>query len=118
MYLVAGLGNPGDEYNMTRHNIGFSAIDYIADKVFDYCKMITGRPDLNKTFALNALVCVDNALWQLYGREQGTTDLLSLIDEEYRSGLSEKQDKLSNIPLVTYGISITDIKALAREGYA
>ncbi len=31
MYLVAGLGNPGSEYNMTRHNIGFSAIDYIAD---------------------------------------------------------------------------------------
>lgn len=31
MYLVAGLGNPGNEYNMTRHNIGFSAIDYIAD---------------------------------------------------------------------------------------
>lgn len=30
MYLVAGLGNPGDEYNMTRHNIGFSTIDYIA----------------------------------------------------------------------------------------
>lgn len=32
MYLVAGLGNPGSEYNMTRHNIGFSAIDYIADQ--------------------------------------------------------------------------------------
>ena len=32
MYLVAGLGNPGSEYNMTRHNIGFSVIDYIADK--------------------------------------------------------------------------------------
>jgi len=32
MYLVAGLGNPGDEYTMTRHNIGFSVIDYIADE--------------------------------------------------------------------------------------
>lgn len=32
MYLVAGLGNPGSEYNMTRHNIGFAAIDYIADQ--------------------------------------------------------------------------------------
>lgn len=32
MYLVAGLGNPGSEYDMTRHNIGFAAIDYIADK--------------------------------------------------------------------------------------
>lgn len=32
MYLIAGLGNPGREYEMTRHNIGFEAIDYIADK--------------------------------------------------------------------------------------
>ena len=32
MYLIAGLGNPGREYDMTRHNIGFEVIDYIADK--------------------------------------------------------------------------------------
>ena len=32
MYLVAGLGNPGTQYEMTRHNIGFEVIDYLADK--------------------------------------------------------------------------------------
>ena len=32
MYLVVGLGNPGKEYEGTRHNIGFAAVDYIADK--------------------------------------------------------------------------------------
>lgn len=32
MYLIAGLGNPGREYEMTRHNIGFAVIDYLADK--------------------------------------------------------------------------------------
>lgn len=32
MYIVVGLGNPGSQYNMTRHNIGFSTIDYIADQ--------------------------------------------------------------------------------------
>lgn len=32
MFIVAGLGNPGKEYEMTRHNIGFHVIDYIADK--------------------------------------------------------------------------------------
>lgn len=31
MYIIAGLGNPGKEYDNTRHNIGFSAIDYIAE---------------------------------------------------------------------------------------
>ncbi len=33
MYLIAGLGNPGTQYEMTRHNIGFHAIDYIADEL-------------------------------------------------------------------------------------
>lgn len=32
MYLIVGLGNPGRQYDMTRHNIGFHTIDYIADK--------------------------------------------------------------------------------------
>ncbi len=30
MYLIVGLGNPGSEYKMTRHNIGFETLDYIA----------------------------------------------------------------------------------------
>lgn len=32
MFLIVGLGNPGKEYCGTRHNIGFEAVDYIADK--------------------------------------------------------------------------------------
>lgn len=33
MKLVVGLGNPGDKYQKTRHNLGFTVLDDLAKKV-------------------------------------------------------------------------------------
>lgn len=33
MYIIAGLGNPGKEYTSSRHNSGFMALEFLAERL-------------------------------------------------------------------------------------
>lgn len=39
-YIIAGLGNPGTEYENTRHNIGFMTVDTLCEKYKVNCKKL------------------------------------------------------------------------------
>ena len=93
------------------------AINSIFPYVFNDLKEVTNRPTLRETFALNSLVAVDSALWQLYGKEQGTENILDLVDSETKNNLSGKTDKIFSIPLLSYATDLAEIKRLLEDGY-
>lgn len=93
------------------------AIAEIQDKVYEYAKSITNNSNLRKTFALNSLVSVDNALWHLYAKEKNTENFIELLDDETKKNFEGKQEKIYSIPLIGYKTSEEEIKRLAEDGY-
>jgi PTH1 family peptidyl-tRNA hydrolase len=90
--LVVGLGNPGYEYVLTPHNLGFMVIDHLADQ----CGVQVSR---NEGAALTAKACIDgcelvlakpqtfmnlsgvSVRRLLEGYDLSTSDLTVLVDE-------------------------------------
>ncbi|GAB4020344.1 enolase C-terminal domain-like protein [Spirosoma koreense] len=92
-------------------------LDDLLPEVYAYAKTITRNPDLRKTFALNALVSVDNAAWLLYAQENRLTTFDEVIPKAYRPGLSYRHDKVASIPSFSVGTTASTIKAAADDGY-
>lgn len=114
-------------YEVTKYALGLlvgqegktpiDLMDGIYEQTLAFAKTLTNvKENLRETFVKNALVAVDNALWQAYAREVGVQDIMSLIPEEYKAPLCEKHEKLCNIPLVSYGVNEESIRALLDNG--
>src|SRR2546423_1543024 len=92
-------------------------LDDLLPEIYAYGKKITSNPDLRKTFALNSLVCVDNAAWLLYAHENNMNHFDDMIPDVYRPGLSWRHNKVASMPSFSVGAKIEKIKAAADEGY-
>jgi L-alanine-DL-glutamate epimerase-like enolase superfamily enzyme len=92
-------------------------LDKLLPEVYAYGQKITGNTKLRTTFALNALVCVDNAAWLLYAAENNINNFDDLIPDKYKPGLSYRHEKVASMPSFSVGADVKKIKAAADEGY-
>jgi hypothetical protein len=92
-------------------------LEFLDRPVYEYGRRITGCPGLRHTFALNPLVALDNAAWLLYAQEKSIDNFDDMIPELYRPALSARHEKLASVPLITYKVSIREIRELIDEGY-
>lgn len=106
-----------------RRSVGMSfttpmdLLDELLPATYDYGRKITGHKALRLTFALNALVAVDNAAWQIYCREKGFTNFDDLIPDDIRPALSHRHRNLASIPLMSYGVALDKIVQAVDDGY-
>jgi len=92
-------------------------LDETWKEVLDYGKKVTRNPNLRETFALNALVGVDNAVWMLYAKENGFNSFDEMIPEKWRPAVSHKSETVASIPLMAYSIPVSEIKEAVEDGY-
>ncbi len=114
-------------YAMTEHGLQLikgtsfgSPVKLLEDiwpQVLEYGKKITGNPDLRETFALNALVGVDNAAWLLYARERNIQNFETLVPANVRPALAYRHEKIASIPLFAYAVPLEEIVQAVNDGY-
>ena len=91
--------------------------DWLWPQVWEYGKKVSANPALRATYALNALVAVDNAVWVLFAKENGFTSFDEMIPDAYRPALSSHHAKCASIPLFSYKVPVGEIKAAVDSGY-
>lgn len=92
-------------------------LDQVWPKVWEYGKAVTSNPKLRATYALNALVAVDNAAWVLFARENGLTSFDEMVPAAYRPALACHHAKCASIPLFSYKVPVGEIRDAVDAGY-
>lgn len=98
-------------------NTPFELLDYLLPLTYEYAKKVTDNEKLRLTFALNALVAIDNAAWMLYCRENGINSFDAMLPEEFKDALPYRHDKIACIPLITYGVPVEKVIETVDDGF-
>jgi len=92
-------------------------LDGLLPELHAWARIVSGAPELRPTFTLNALVPVDNAAWLLFAAENGHGSFDAMIPEELRPALPHRHDRVAAIPLMAYGVPVSEIRAAADAGF-
>jgi len=86
MYLIVGLGNPGEKYRNNRHNVGFMAIDELIAKISNHFS--TSGLEFQKKLQSEILITGDMILAKplTYMNSSGTA--VSKIVNQYKVDLA------------------------------
>jgi L-alanine-DL-glutamate epimerase-like enolase superfamily enzyme len=91
-------------------------LDQLLPGAEEYAARVTGRPDLRTTFALNALVPIDNAAWLLYARAAEIRGFDEMIPDVHRAALRYRHRQVAFVPTVGYATTREEIGRLAEAG--
>jgi L-alanine-DL-glutamate epimerase-like enolase superfamily enzyme len=92
-------------------------LDKIFPEVMAEGKTLTGQDDLNKIFALNALIGVDNAAWLIYAAENNLADFDAMIPAPYKQALSYHTNKVAVLYTASYNLPAEELQKAVRQGY-
>ncbi len=105
MILIAGLGNPGEEHRLTRHNIGFLIIDKFAealDRKKDYHKfnssIVESSYNGKKLLLIKPLTFMNNsgnAVASVYNLFKDEIDSILVISDDIDIKLGEIRFKVN-----------------------
>ena len=91
-------------------------LDAIVDDTHAFARKVTGRTELTRTFTLNSLIALDSAAWRLYASEVGVSRFEELIPDEHRQALSYRHRALACVPMLGYGVPLSEIVDLVEQG--
>ncbi|MBQ3599088.1 MAG: L-alanine-DL-glutamate epimerase [Clostridia bacterium] len=92
-------------------------ISEILPELKKYAFSLTGF-DVAETFLLNSLVGVDIALWSVWCQKHGVKRFEDMVPQTAKTAMNACHQSLARIPLVSYGVSLAEVKRLADTGTA